>query len=117
MPQYPRTVRHNAQRGSEACTGRNAFAVSTRHSASPVSVAVSAVAVGTSIGRPEQHRKMSDSVRNVHELFRWPWNGRLLLRFPLLGVHSARWPKSNGNRYVYQVFGFRNMSHALYSVN
>jgi hypothetical protein len=86
MPQYPHTVRHDAQRGSDACTGRNAFAVSTRHSASPVSVAVSAVAVGTSIRRPDQHRKMSDSVRNAHELFRWPWNGRLLLHFPLLST-------------------------------
>jgi hypothetical protein len=115
MLKYPRAGRRGAHRSSDRYSGRNAFAVSTRRSASPVTFTESDVTVGMSISRVAQHRVMSYSAGDGRELFRWPWNGRLsLIFFVLSTLVSARWSKSNGNRYVYQVFGFRNVSYALY---
>ena len=64
----------------------NAFAVSTRRAASPVTFTESDVAVGMSISRVPQHRMMSDSAGDGRELFRWPWNGRLSLIFSVLST-------------------------------
>ena len=89
MLKYPRPGRRGAHRSSEQYSGRNAFAVSTRRSASPGTFTVSAAAVGTSIGRPSQHRMMSDSVGDVQELFRWPYNGRLLLISSVLSTQRG----------------------------
>jgi hypothetical protein len=77
----------------------------TRRSASPVSVAMSAVAVVTLIGRPAQRTarcqtvwemSMSSSALVVY--------GRLSLRFPLLSTLRGHWPKwrkvtGTDNRY------------------
>ena len=56
---------------------------------------------------------------DVRQCGRWPWTlplavERSVIPHFLRFEHSARWSKSNGNRYVYQVFGFRNVSYALY---
>ena len=64
----------------------NAFAVSTRRSASPVTFTVSAVAVGMSTSRVPQLRMTSDSAGDGRELFRWTWNGRLSLIFSVLST-------------------------------
>ena len=114
MLNYPRAGRRGAHRSSDRYSDGNAFAVSTRRSASPVTFTESDVTVGMSISRVTQHRVMSYSAGDGRELFSWPWDRSVIPHF-LRFEHSARRPKSNGNRYVYQVFGFRNVSYALYS--
>ena len=86
MLNYPRAGRRGAHRSSDRYSGRNAFAVSTRRSASPVTFTESDVTVGMSISRVTQHRVMSYSAGDGRELFRWPWNGRLSLIFSVLST-------------------------------
>jgi hypothetical protein len=86
MLKYPRAGRRGAHRSSDRYSGRNAFAVSARRSASPVTFTVSAVAVGMSTSRVPQLRMTSDSAGDGRELFRWPWNGRLSLIFSVLST-------------------------------
>ena len=80
----------------------DAFAVSTRRSASPVSVFASDVAVGMSIKRVHQHRTVSRGVGDGRELFRRPYNGRLSLISSVLSTLRGG-SKVTENRYGYPV--------------